>query len=54
MTIKDIRLLNAVTDLHEVARVVERDLGVGDVSIRIRAAADQLYQVIKGEQNGTD
>jgi hypothetical protein len=54
MTIIDIRLLNAATNLHEIARVVEQDLGIGDVSISIRAAADQLFQVIKGEQNGTD
>ena len=53
MTIIDIILLNAATNLHEIARVVEQDLGVGDVSISIRAA-DQLFQVIKGEQNGTD
>jgi hypothetical protein len=54
MTIADIRLLNAASDLHEIARVVEQDLGVGDVSKSIRAAADQLFQVIKGDENGTD
>jgi hypothetical protein len=54
MTIADIRLLTAATNLHKIARVVEQDLGISDISKSIRTAADQLFQVIKGDESGTD
>lgn len=54
MTIIDIRLLNAATNLHEIARVVEQELGVGNLNQSIRAAANQLFQVIKGDEHGTN
>lgn len=54
MSIADIRLLEACTRLHEVARVIENDLGVGEISKQVRNSADQLHQLIKGTKNGTN
>lgn len=37
----------AVIDLHHIARLVERDIGVGELSHQIRDAADTLTTLIR-------
>lgn len=49
-TIKDIRLLEAVTKLLEATRIVEDDLGVGELSEQIKEAADTLSNVVRIQQ----
>lgn len=49
MTIADIRVLEAITKLHEVARVVEQDVGNGPLSNSIRCCADSLNDIIKAK-----
>lgn len=49
MSIIDIRVLEAVTKLHEAARVVEQDIGRGTLSNDIRRCADRLSDMIKLE-----
>ncbi len=45
-----IELAGVVTKLHELARVVEAELGIGEVSYSIRKSADNLYEVVKQEK----
>ena len=52
MSIRDIRILEAVTKLHEAARVVEQDIGAGNLSDAIRKCADRLTDVVKSEIHG--
>jgi hypothetical protein len=47
MSIVDIRVLEAITKLHEAARVVEQDIGQGSLSKDIRRCADRLSDMIK-------
>ncbi len=49
MSIQDIRLLEAVTKLHEAARVVYQDVGDGKLSDDIRKCADRLNDLVKAE-----
>jgi cell fate (sporulation/competence/biofilm development) regulator YmcA (YheA/YmcA/DUF963 family) len=49
MSIVDIRVLEAVTRLHEAARVVEQDIGQGPLSQDIRRCADQLSDLLKSD-----
>ena len=49
MSIRDIRLLEAITSLHNVARVVAQDIGDGKLSEDIRKCADRLNDVVKAE-----
>lgn len=37
----------AVVELHHIARLVERDIGVGELSHQIRDAADTLTTLIR-------
>lgn len=37
----------AVINLHNIARLVERDIGVGELSHQIRDAADTLTTLIR-------
>jgi hypothetical protein len=44
---KDIELTEAVVKLHDVARLVERQVGTGQLSNDIRKCADRLNTLIK-------
>lgn len=37
----------AIIDLHNIARLVERDIGVGELSHQIRDAADTLTTLVR-------
>lgn len=37
----------AIIELHNIARIVERDIGVGELSHQIRDAADTLTTLIR-------
>lgn len=37
----------AVIDLHNIARTIEQDLGIGKLSIECRRLADRLSDIIK-------
>jgi hypothetical protein len=37
----------AVIDLHNVARTIEQEIGIGKLSIECRRLADRLLEVIK-------
>jgi hypothetical protein len=39
----------AIMQLHEVARTVEREIGTGQLSEDIRACADRLHSLVKKE-----
>ena len=39
-------LESKIIQLHEIARVVEKNLGIGDLSKDIRAAADRLHEIL--------
>jgi hypothetical protein len=41
------RLNDAVIQLHNIARLVEQDIGTGKLSEDIRKAADRLHTLIK-------
>lgn len=49
MSIRDIQLLEAVTRMQEIARYVESEFGKGSISIAVRGAADDLYELVKKE-----
>ena len=49
MSINDIRVLEAITKLHECAAVVEQDIGIGQLSKDIRKCADRLTDLVKAE-----
>lgn len=42
----DPKLLDAVIRLHEIARLVEQEIGVGQLSEDIRSTADRLNTLI--------
>jgi hypothetical protein len=48
----EIKLAQAVIELHEIARLIEHHLGVCSASRDIRAAADKLSEIIQGDNNG--
>jgi hypothetical protein len=41
---RNLELVDAVIALHDIARIVEREIGCGELSTNIRACADQLHQ----------
>jgi hypothetical protein len=41
---RNIKLVDAVIQLHDIARLVEQEIGVGELSASIRYDADQLHQ----------
>ncbi len=45
-----VELAGVVTKLHELARIVEAGIGVGEVSHSIRKSADNLYEIVKQEK----
>ena len=49
MSIKDIRLLEAITQLHNAARLVTNDLGENKLGDDIRKCADRLNDLVKAE-----
>lgn len=46
----NIELAGAVTTLHNIARLVESQLGVGDISKAIRKSADDINDIVKQEK----
>jgi hypothetical protein len=40
---KEDKLEDAIITLHNIARVVEKEVGVGKLSLDIRACADRLH-----------
>jgi hypothetical protein len=42
-------LEDAIVSLHDIARIVEREIGTGKLSKDIRKCADRLNDVIKAE-----
>ena len=40
------QLHDAVIQLHDIARLVEQEIGVGQLSLDIRSAADRLHLII--------
>jgi len=49
---KNIALSDALIKLHDVARTVEQEIGVGQLSEDIRMAADRLNELVKRKENG--
>lgn len=43
----DYELTEAVIKLHDIARLVEREIGKGTLSANLRQCADQLNTLIK-------
>lgn len=43
------QLSEAATKLHDIARLIEQEIGIGKLSADIRAAADRLHMLIKIE-----
>jgi len=41
---RNLKLVDAVIQLHDIARLVEEEIGPGELSQRIRYDADQLHQ----------
>ena len=41
---RNLKLVDAVIQLHDIARLVEQEIGVGSLSDTIRSNADQLHQ----------
>ena len=39
-------LESKIIQLHEIARAVEKNLGISDLSKDIRAAADRLHEIL--------
>ena len=39
-------LEDKIIQLHEIARVVEKNLGISDLSKDIRTAADRLHEIL--------
>lgn len=40
---RNLKLVDAVVQLHDIARLVEAEVGEGELSQSIRKAADQLH-----------
>jgi hypothetical protein len=43
--VRNLELVDAVIALHEIARTVEREIGVGQLSDDIRRCADRLHEL---------
>jgi hypothetical protein len=43
------KFLDAATELHNIARLVEQEIGTGQLSQDIRNAADRLHMLTKIE-----
>jgi hypothetical protein len=41
---RNLKLVDAVIQLHDIARLVEQEIGVGNLSDNLRSNADQLHQ----------
>jgi hypothetical protein len=41
---RNLKLVDAVIQLHDIARLVEQEIGVGGLSDSLRSNADQLHQ----------
>ena len=41
---RNLKLVDAVIQLHDIARLVEQEIGVGSLSDSLRSNADQLHQ----------
>lgn len=41
---RNLKLVDAVIALHDIARTVEAEIGHGELSLSIHHAADQLHQ----------
>jgi len=41
---RNMKLVDAVIQLHDIARLVEEEVGEGDLSSSIRHAADRLHR----------
>ena len=39
-------LENVIIQLHEIARTVEKNLGISDLSKNIRSTADKLHEIL--------
>jgi hypothetical protein len=52
MSILDYRVIDAITKLHEAARVVEQDIGIGELSKNIRNCADKLHTIFNEMECG--
>jgi len=46
-----VELAGNVTSLHDIARSVEKELGVGALSQSIRHAADTLSDIVKEQKH---
>jgi hypothetical protein len=42
---RNLELVDAVIALHEIARIVEREIGHGQLSDDIRSCADRLHEL---------
>lgn len=42
---RNLKLVDAVISLHEIARLVEEDIGTGQLSDDIRKCADRLHEL---------
>ena len=42
---RNLELIDAVIALHDIARIVEREIGYGQLSDDIRACADRLHDL---------
>lgn len=47
---RNLKLIDAVVALHEIARLVEHDVGVGELSQDIRKCADRLHEASVAER----
>lgn len=50
---RDFRLIDAVIELHSIARLVEEAIGVGDLSVKIRGCADTLHSLSLQERKNS-
>jgi hypothetical protein len=41
---RNLRLVDAVVQLHDIARLVETEVGEGELSLSIRGVADRLHE----------
>lgn len=47
MSIREVRLIEAVIKMHEAARIIYQDVGDGKLSNDIRDCADRLNDLLK-------
>ncbi len=48
---RNLELVDAVVALHEIARTVETEVGIGQLSEDIRSCADRLHELSISEEN---